>query len=83
MKKILLITSVYTGAGHKSISDALAEQFEREKAEIIASSQNKWDRPYVAVGIAVYDPEVDDSVSATMRRADKKMYENKRTGKGQ
>jgi len=27
MKKILLITSVYTGAGHKSISDALAEQF--------------------------------------------------------
>ena len=28
MKKILLITSVYTGAGHKSISDALAEQFD-------------------------------------------------------
>ena len=27
MKRILLITSVYTGAGHKSISDALVEQF--------------------------------------------------------
>ena len=27
MKKILLITSVYTGHGHKSISDSLAEQF--------------------------------------------------------
>ena len=27
MKKILLITSVYTGAGHKSISDALMEQW--------------------------------------------------------
>lgn len=27
MKKILLITSAYTGHGHKSISDALLEQF--------------------------------------------------------
>ena len=27
MKKILLVTSVYTGAGHQSISDALVEQF--------------------------------------------------------
>ena len=27
MKKILLVTSVYTGAGHKSISDSLMEQF--------------------------------------------------------
>ena len=29
MKKILLVTSVYTGAGHKSISDSLMEQFAR------------------------------------------------------
>ncbi len=29
MKKIMLITSAYTGAGHRSISDALAEQFSR------------------------------------------------------
>lgn len=28
MRKILLITSFYTGHGHKSISDALAEQFD-------------------------------------------------------
>jgi hypothetical protein len=27
MKKILLVTSALTGSGHKSISDALAEQF--------------------------------------------------------
>ena len=27
MKKILLVTSAYTGAGHKSISDSLTEQF--------------------------------------------------------
>ena len=27
MKRILLVTSAYTGAGHKSISDALTEQF--------------------------------------------------------
>lgn len=29
MKKILLVTSAYTGAGHQSISDALEEQFSR------------------------------------------------------
>ena len=29
MKKILLVTAAYTGAGHKSISDALMEQFSR------------------------------------------------------
>ena len=27
MKKILLITAMYTGYGHKSISDSLVEQF--------------------------------------------------------
>ena len=33
------------------------------------------------MGIAVYDPELDNSVDDTLHRADKVMYENKRVGK--
>ena len=61
--------------------DALIRLFEAEKAQISASVENKWDEPRVAIGIAVYDPEVDDSVSDTVRRADRNMYDNKRMGK--
>ena len=61
--------------------EALIGQFEREKAEISASVENRWEEPRVAIGIAVYDPEVDGSISDTMRRADKNMYDNKRIGK--
>ncbi len=36
---------------------------------------------HVALGVAVCDPDEDGSVSDTVRRADKLMYENKRRGK--
>ena len=39
---------------------------------------NEWEQINTAVGIAVYDPENENSVTDTMRRADKIMYENKR-----
>ena len=61
--------------------DALIEQFEREKNEISAVVDNRWEEPRVAIGIAVYDPALDETVTDTMRRADKNMYENKRKGK--
>ncbi|MBR6221285.1 MAG: transporter substrate-binding domain-containing protein [Clostridia bacterium] len=61
--------------------EALVERFEREKAEISAAAENEWEEPRVAIGIAVYDPETDGSISDTMRRADRNMYENKRVGK--
>jgi PleD family two-component response regulator len=35
------------------------------------------------MGIAVYDPRIDQGVDDTLRRADKIMYVNKRTGKQQ
>ena len=61
--------------------DALVEQFERSKKIISDAALNQWEEPRVAFGIAVYDPELDDTVSDTIRRADKIMYENKRVGK--
>ncbi len=61
--------------------EALIQAFEKEKREKSASASNKWDEPRVAMGITVYDPELDNSVDDTLHRADKVMYENKRVGK--
>ena len=61
--------------------DALAEEFENRQIEICKASKSKWEEVHVALGIAVYDPEHDRTVNETARRADKIMYENKRSGK--
>ena len=61
--------------------EELADLFEREKKELCKNAENRWDEPRVAIGIAVYDPERDASVTDTVHRADKIMYENKRLGK--
>lgn len=61
--------------------DALVKEFEEARKEICTSAENTWDQVHIALGIAVYDPEMDQSVNDTMRRADKIMYENKRQAK--
>ena len=61
--------------------DALVKSFEAARNEICSSAQNKWDEVHIALGIAIYDPQIDSSVNDTVRRADKLMYENKRRAK--
>ena len=61
--------------------DTLVQKFDEMREEICASAENKWDEVHIALGIAVYDPENDQSVNDTVRRADKLMYENKRKRK--
>ena len=61
--------------------EELAAQFNEAQKEISESAENAWDEVHVALGIAVFDPQVDQSVSDVSRRADKIMYENKRLGK--
>ena len=61
--------------------DALIKQFEAEKREKCTSISSEWEKPRVAMGIAVYDPQADGSVDDTLHRADKIMYENKFIGK--
>ena len=63
--------------------EALVEKFENMREEICAAAENKWDEVHIALGIAVYDPNTDQSVNDTARRADKLMYDNKRAGKKQ
>ena len=61
--------------------DALVTSFDERQKEITASAGCEWDEIHVSLGIAVYDPSLDVSVSDTARRADKIMYENKQRGK--
>ena len=57
--------------------DLLLDKFARDSAAICAATGNRWEWADVAVGVAVYDPEVDKSVNDTVQRADQIMYGNK------
>ena len=61
--------------------EELVKQFSSAKNESAASTENDWERVSIALGIAVYDPNIDSSVNDTARRADKIMYANKRARK--
>ena len=61
--------------------EALVRQLEKAKAEITASTQNKWEQVHMSMGIAVYDPQSDRTVNDVARHADELMYENKRNRK--
>lgn len=61
--------------------DALIEQFWRSSEEITAAAETPWEQIHVALGLAVYDPQLDAAAIDVSRRADKLMYENKRQRK--
>ena len=57
--------------------EALLRTFDETGAERRGHTDVSWERVDIARGIAVYDPQTDDSVNDVVRRADKLMYENK------
>ena len=62
--------------------EQLARQFSDQQYEIRANTDKPWEQINIAFGIAEYDPKTDRrTVTITVRRADKIMYENKRTWK--
>ena len=61
--------------------EALVKEFYEAQKDIYAQAENQWDEVHVSVGIAVYDPDIDESISDTVRRADKIMYQNKQDAK--
>ena len=61
--------------------DALIDHFERESERINAENENQWKQVHIAMGVAVYDPQVDKYVIDAVRRADKTMYTNKQARK--
>ena len=73
-------TTVLIGEDFAHLDD-LVQQFEMSRQEVCASAANDWEQVHVSMGLAVYESGIDSSVSDTVRRADKIMYENKRNGK--
>ncbi|MDO4988906.1 MAG: hypothetical protein Q4E45_00205 [Eubacteriales bacterium] len=61
--------------------EELVRRFEEGRKAACAAAQHSWEEVHVSMGIAVYDPELDRSVSDTARRAGKIMYLNKRREK--
>ena len=59
----------------------LLQCFIEKSAEICAFAKEPWERIKVSIGIAVYDPEVDNSAEDVMIHADHLMYANKRERK--
>ena len=68
--------AILTGTDFNNREELLLE-FDRKCREKQARETAEWERVNIARGIAVYDPEEDESVSEVVRRADKLMYENK------
>ena len=75
-------TAILLGEDYQN-REELARQFEEAQKELDATAPHEWEQAHIAMGIAAYDPETDGSISDTVRRADKIMYENKRVRKEQ
>ena len=61
----------------------LVNEFEASVKANNASVNNRWEEINIAMGIAVYDPDLDQSALDVVRRADGIMYSNKRNQKEQ
>ena len=61
--------------------EELMRRFAERGDAICARAAEQWEEVRISLGVAVYDPQNDISVSDVIRRADKRMYENKRSRK--
>jgi diguanylate cyclase (GGDEF)-like protein len=61
--------------------DALKEEFEQSTKESQKAHTNRWEQISVSIGLAKFDPKTDHFVESVIQRADRLMYENKRTHK--
>lgn len=59
----------------------LLEEFERLSSETCTPEAKPWEQVRVSVGVAVFGAEGADSVEAMIKRADQRMYEDKRARK--
>ena len=63
--------------------ESLRKFFIEKSAEICAFTKEPWEQIRVAVGVAVYNPEIDKTVDDVLKRADHLMYDNKHERKSQ
>ena len=61
--------------------EKLRKNFLEKSAEICSFAKEPWEEIKVSIGIATYDPDVDESVESVLIHADHLMYDNKRQRK--
>ena len=61
--------------------EELIKQLGKAVTRTNSMTANQWEQVQLSMGIAVYDPKHDSTVSDVIRKADKNMYENKRQRK--
>ena len=61
--------------------DELLSRFDMEAEKINSTYKNRWEQIHISKGVARYDSENDHSAYDVVRRADKKMYDDKRRRK--
>lgn len=61
--------------------DNLVDVFTKEQEAISTAAADPWNQLHIAMGLAVFTPETDGSISDTIKRADELMYENKKIWK--
>ena len=64
-------------------SDMLYDFRKAIRLQAADPSLAEWERVSAAAGMAVYDPEVDETVQDVLKRADQEMYEKKRAMKAE
>ena len=62
----------------KLVMRAEAESDPVARAALCREAKERWQEIRISLGLAVYDPETDQNVEDTVRRADQIMYEKKR-----
>lgn len=61
--------------------EKLKKTFIEKSKEICSFAKEPWEEIHVSIGMATYDPEVDEDVKSVFIHADHLMYENKRKRK--
>lgn len=61
--------------------DQLIWQFKQEIGRTNVTSRDRWEQVQISMGIAVYDPATDHKAEDVLSRADKDMYNNKKSRK--
>ena len=62
--------------------DSLTEAYNQQLKELAADNTlEPWEKVSAAMGIAIYDSNIDSSVDSVFKRADQKMYERKKAMK--
>lgn len=68
--------AIMSGADYEN-AEALIKNFREEMAKVSVENPDE-NRASVASGLAIYDPAVDESIDAVIKRADALMYDNKK-----